>query len=118
MRQEEDKKDVTVDEKAVLDLESQLPPRDQVRGAQGRAEEGCQKDCQEGCEEARQEEGYQEDHDEPIRDEEACCESRWEEGRRPANTFWPIITFVVLITGSAAYFAWPRSSDNQRIFGS
>jgi HlyD family secretion protein len=37
---------------------------------------------------------------------------------RPANTFWPIIVLVIAITGTAAYFAWPRASDSQRIFGS
>jgi RND family efflux transporter MFP subunit len=38
--------------------------------------------------------------------------------RRPANTFWPIIAFVVLVTGAAVYFAWPRARDSQRVFGS
>jgi HlyD family secretion protein len=37
--------------------------------------------------------------------------------RRPGNLFWPIIAVVTTITAAAAFFAWPRERDRQRIYG-
>src|SRR6266436_9381032 len=39
--------------------------------------------------------------------------------RRPERPIWLIFGAVLLLSGTAVYFAWPRSSDNRRVwFGS
>src|SRR5258708_925237 len=38
-----------------------------------------------------------------------------EQKRRPQLSLWAIFLMVIAVTGVAAFFAWPRESDNQRI---
>ncbi len=38
-----------------------------------------------------------------------------EQKRRPQRSLWAIFLIVIAVTGLAAYFAWPRESDNRRL---
>jgi|SRR5581483_2019709 HlyD family secretion protein len=38
-----------------------------------------------------------------------------EQKRRPQRSLWAIFLIVIVVTGLAAYFAWPRESDNRRL---
>ena len=42
---------------------------------------------------------------------------RSEAKRRPQGMLWGIFLGVILVTGAAVYLAWPRATDDQRIFG-